>query len=351
MNKNLVVKLIVSVALVVFVFLAWRAYRTDPLISYISLIASAIQIVLFCVWFLEDRTVLNRVDTTLKDVKEYVTEKDKKNMYREVILRKILNKGLVNQAEITNLLTDLQNKDVVLLSLSECRLPKGLSVESTGSYPLRHILNELGFIPVFFSFTPNTYITFKNDLPRSLRDIAQLESFISKELSVAWDSVKRYAQTHYPAKYEKWKSGSGFKASYVLSKSFENDFKIEYKQRPTFSEQLITKLLKETSSDKLQKAIPNKLQVKEILSKISIEIVLDTVENPVKEAITKNERTIWSNLRITSFLDFRNADLNELISELKKYISEEKAINCANIMIEECKKAYAEIDSMGILIS
>lgn len=349
MKKDIAVKIIVGLSLLTLVSLAVY-YRTDYLIFFISVVSSIIQIILFALWYLEDQTLIRKIDINVNEVKEYLVKKDRNN-YREKIIRKIINKGVIDEHEITKILASLEKKDLIFISLSECKIPKGLLTEKINQYPLRSLLKEIGFVPIFYSFNPNIYVTFKEDLPKWLREIKLLEQFISKELSNIWDLIKNHAQTDFPHKFEKWKAESGFKASYVISKSLENDFKIIYKQKHTYSEDFITKILKEISLEKLRKAIPNKVQVKEIICKISFDILLDSIDNVTRNELIKNEKVINENFKIKSFLDFRNININELIIEFKKYLSEENAKVAASKVIEESKQYYEEINSMDLMIS
>ena len=112
MGRDSKVKLLVAFSLVFFVFLALK-YRTDYLIFYISLVASAIQIILFIVWYLEDHALINDMSLNIETVKEVVTKKDEDNIYRQNIIRKIVNKGKVDQEEVKKLIAKLENKDMV----------------------------------------------------------------------------------------------------------------------------------------------------------------------------------------------------------------------------------------------
>ena len=352
MGKDLKVKLLVGFSLLFFVFLALK-YRSDYLIFFVSLIASIIQIVLFLVWYFEDTTLLKHVDLNVEKIKEITLQRDEENIYRQKIIRKIVNKGKIDEEEIKKIIAKLEKRDMVLVSLSESKIPKGLSQKDTLQYPLRNLLKDMGFVQVFFTYYAdmgNIWAIPKSELPRSLRKVDSLKSFIIKVLMGNRLSIKNYALKNYPNKYDKWKSDDGFKVSLIIGKSFENDFKIDYLGRHKFNEGFIAKLLQKSSKEELNKVISDKVAVREILSKLSIDLFLERVSPQIRDIILKNEKKIILNLNIKSFLDYRNIDMPKLCAEFIKYISQQDAEQLTNIVCTEANNYYNEIEKMGLLI-
>ena len=350
MNRDFKVKLLVGLSLVTVLFLALK-YRTDYLILFISLLSGIIQIILFLIWYLEDSTILQKVDVNVETIKEIAVKRDEENTYRQKIIRKIINKGKIDECEIRKILAKLESRDMIIISLSECKIPKGLISNEDAQYPFRKLLISLGFVPVFFTYHPNIWIISKFDLPRALRNVDSLKNFILKELKSDWEVVKDFAIKNYPKRYDKWKSGEGFKASLIVGKSFEKDFKIDYLGRPSFNEEFIAKLLQQSSKEELSKVIANKVEVREILSKLSIELLLEKVTPNIKDIILKNEKKIVSTLRINSFMDYRNFDVAKLTEEFVKYLSPQDAQQVAQIVSEESNECYKEVENIGLLIS
>jgi len=310
-------KFLSAISLVSIVIIG-ALFRLDILLAvYVAIIADIIQVISYLVWLIE-REPLEKIPEQVEYVYEYTQKREESYKEREKIVSRLVNEGVISENELYSLIRD---KEIIIAFPYGASLAQGIK-DLGYSRPIHiELLEKMGFIRA--TVNQNLLITFSEQLPRKLRDIENLNSFIEHELKKTYREISKQARKQYPSSkykiYEKWRTGVGFSISFILAKSTSREFIINSINKEMFTNNFRNKIGAFVNRRQLKKIINDrKHAVKNVISKTSIDILLADIPTNAKKIILKNEDKIKTHFDIKVFTDYRL--LNK--EELGKYIKE-----------------------------
>lgn len=315
---------------------------------FVSLLADVIQVVTYVVSLLPKKiditkTVEQEIHTIAKQLREEsrVTEK---------IVSRLVREGVVREAELFSL---IRNKEMIL-AFTYAEGIKGKIWRIIKGQPLAKLLNQLGFVRV--APKQNLMVIMADSLPRYLRDVEKLNTFIKQRLPKEWENISDEVKALYPAEqykiFDKWRTGTGFKVSYILAKSIAKDFLIDFINKNSFTAEFQKHIAGRIDRNQLKKMLKlRKRKVKEIMSKISVEFLLSDIPRNVKEVIVNNEDEIKKALGVKTITDYRLIELENVtnvLSQLLPNIDKASLQSHSEKIIAESQKCYESLRKLGI---
>lgn len=296
---------------------------------------------------------MEQVPKQVEVVYKYVTRKEERSRVREELVSRLVNEGVISERELYSL---IRNKETILaFTYGEGISRKIRSRCGLKSQPLATLLERCGFVRA--TGMQNLMVAFTENLPRSLRNIDNLNVFIKSELPKIWEQIsnkinKEYPAERYPKKYEKWRSGEGFSAMYTLSKSMAQDFIIDYINKESFTPEFKKHIWGIIDRKKLRDMIKKRrLKVKKIISKISIDFLLRDIPRNVRRNIEEHEDEIKKALGIEVFTDYRHIEQNKMSNVLLNFlpaVEREDVDQYSSAIITESKNCYDLLKELGI---
>jgi len=201
---------------------------------YVALVADVIQIVSYCIWLLQREVPLEKIPKQVEVIYQYVQKEQESYHAKEELIARLVNEGVIPESEIYSLIRD---REIFLAFPYGKSLPKGIKKLGFRRPPHITLLEKIGFVRV----TPNQnlMVAFTDRLPKSLRTVDNLDAFIKHELPKTWNQISEKAKKEFPSSqykwYEKWRTGEGFGALYILSKSMAQEFVINYVNKESFT--------------------------------------------------------------------------------------------------------------------
>jgi len=317
----------------------------------VSLISDAIQIVLYGVWLLQKEVNLSKVPEQVEEIHTVVLQEREESRVTGEIVSRLVREGAIREDELLSL---VRNKEIIL-AFPYAEGLKGQVLQITKGQPLAMLLNKIGFVRV--ALYQNLMVIMADSLPRQLRDIDRLNSFIKKRLPKDWDIIsdkvkERYPEEKYPTKFEKWRSRAAFKVSYILASSRAQDFLIDYVNKNSFTTEFQKHIAGRIDRSELKKILKlRRHKVREIVSRISIDFLLTDLPRNVKDLIIKNEDGIKKALGVKIITDYRLLEEKSIAGTLATLIPdiEEAALqNYSTRIIDESQKCYESLKKLGI---
>jgi hypothetical protein len=319
----------------------------------VGLIADSIQIVTYVVWFFQKEVPMTEVPKQVEQIHKYITLKEEKSKIKEELISRLVNEGAIGENELYSL---IRNKEIILaFPYGEGVLRSVRELAGFKRPPLSGLLEQVGFVRV--TRLQNLMVAFVDALPKGFRKIDNLSLFIQEELPSMWTKISsyvkdKYPEDRYPKKFEKWRSGEGFSAMYILSKSMAQDFIINYIKKESFTPEFKKRIWGVIDRGKLKEVMKRrKHKVKEVVSKISIDFLLKDIPNSVREVIVNNEDTIKKTLGIKVFTDYRLIEPDRVSGVLAEFLpsGEKKNVNrYSSIITSESKECYELLKELGI---
>jgi len=319
----------------------------------VGLIADSIQIVTYVVWFFQKEVPMAEVPKQVEQIHKYVTLKEEKSRIKEELISRLVNEGAIGENELYSL---IRNKEIILaFPYGEGVLRTVRELSGFKRPPLSGLLEQIGFVRV--TRLQNLMVVFVDKLPKVFRKIDNLNLFIQEEVPKMWTKIstdvkRKYPEDRYPKKFEKWRSGEGFSAMYILSKSTAQDFIINYIKKESFTPEFKKHIWGVIDRGELKEAMKKrKHKVKEVVSKISIDFLLQDIPDSVREIVVKNEDTIKKTLGIKVFTDYRLIEPDRISGVLAKLLpsGEKENVNrYSSIITNESKKCHELLKELAI---
>ena len=356
--------LIVTSLVLSSIFVYSIRYKYNSIIQFLGAMSSITQLFMLIIWLKRDDIFLkenleqikDNLGTTKKDmsyIKEYLYDKEVENRRTIKIIKKLIDVGAVPEKEIYKLL-DRRNDIFIVYTYGE-GIPKRIKPLLNGKPPLIGLLQEMGFVRV--ALNQNLFVIFSKWLPRKLRNPYILRDFIRKELAWRWDVLSEKVIENFPKekykKFEKYRTKRGFKASFIIARCSGHDFIVDYMGKVSFNIQFQEKIIGNIDFRQLRKLIiKRKHEIRKILSKISMEILLDEIPRNHREIILQNEDYIKSSLKVKSFIDYRfyenDKDFALLLTKLIPSLDETTAQEYSRYIAREARKYYSVLEDLGI---
>ncbi len=352
---------IISITFILFFFYN----QNHSIVAFLGIFSNIIEISMLLIWLkkedfpVEDivqiKEDLNITKESMKEVKEYLFNKETKDERKIRLVKKLVEVGAVPEKEIYKLLR--RKNDIFVVYTYGEGIPKRLRPLCGGKPPLIGFLEEIGFVRV--APNQNLFVIFSKWLPPNLRNTSTLRNFIKKELLRRWEILserirEKYPETEYKI-FEKWRTKEGFKASFIVMRCPGYEFIMDFIRKVSFHPQFQEKILRGVDWDQLRKFIKKrKYEIRKFLSKISIEILLEEVPRNHREIILQNEDHIKSALGSRSFIDFRflknNKNFISLLVRLIPGLEESMAKKYTEIISRESQKYYSTLKELGIYL-
>ena len=350
--KEEYIKIWVGLSIVALILVSIFYFRNNNTFMFVSSIsANIIQILMFLAWYFQNNPITERTVTQIDKIYEYTQNREERFKYKERIIRKLIDEGLVLGYDIKKIFSSLKNREVLLVHTYGEGVPSGLlKAYNSDTQPLISVLTKSGFVRVFGKH--NLFMIFKKNLPRKLRRLETLERFITQELEKIWNQIETYANKEYPSSkykiYEKYRTKEGFKCSYLVFKVLEDDFIIGYKNRYAFTPQFENSIMREVELSKLKPLIPNKVKLQQFVNKTSIEILLGDIPENIKKEILKHEKDIKNNLKINKFTDFKDVSIEFMSNELRNILKTEEGLDSYSESIKNhASEFYSVLKELG----
>lgn len=357
MNLRRYLKVLSGISAVSIVVVGLTFFLTQNLSFSVvlSLIADSLQVAMYVVWLLQKEAPLENVPNQVETLYEYVTKKEERNRVKEELVSRLVNEGVVRDSELYTL---IQNKEIILaFPYGEGIKPKVKELAGLKRQPLFMLLEKLGFVRV--TRMQNLLVVFTENLPRNLRSVDNLSLLIKNELPKIWEEISTKVREKYPSerykKYEKWRSGKGFGAMYVLSKSMPKDFVIDYVNNESFTQEFKKHIWGTIDRKKLRDTFKKRShKVKEIVSKISIDFLIINLPRDARDAIQTHEDDIKKAFAIKVFTDYRLVDQSKMNDLLNSFLPDEEKANASKYsatIINESGECYNLLEEWGISFS
>ncbi|MEM0475420.1 MAG: hypothetical protein QW343_01370 [Candidatus Norongarragalinales archaeon] len=346
------IKLIAGIS-VILLLAATLFYLSDnqKYTFLITVLGSIIQIVLFVLWYFEENPIPQKTIDQVEAIYDYAKEEKSRNTKKEDFIKRLLREGVIEEDELQKALEKIRNDDLLLVHTYGEGTPDNLKKELDNVSPAISILKKLGFVRVFRQH--NLFLIPVTDLPKPLRSARGLEVFLSSEIEKLWKELQQKTQKNYPAiSYkimEKWRSGEGFKVSYVIAKNPKNDLVAGFKNRHSFTPEFVAVILRKISLTQTLPPIRNTVKVRELLKKMSVEIFLSAFPATLKEKIIAQEGSFKSSLGISTILDLRNIPSEKIATKLRDL--DQNVLNAnelAGSLIAQAKEFTELLQSLGV---
>ena len=357
MNTQTRLKFIMAISVISFSIVAIISYFYDLLAGIaIGLIADVIQILSWVYWLLEKEKSFEEVPEKVDSILEIVSKKEERSKTREKLISRLVNEGAIEDNELYNL---IWKKEVILAFPYGENVVKGvITLSGSKRQPLATLLEELGFVKA--TRFQNVMVAFADDLPKDLRKINSLQSFLTSALRKRWadlsDKVREeYPEDKYRVRYAKWRSRAGYGAVYILTKSIARDFAVgSIRRGGSFTPQFREHIWSIIDQAKLKKVIrKHRRKVREIISKISIDILLMDQPRKIRNLIAQNEDELKNTFQIKIFTDYRTVDPDELSKALMRVLPQTRknlAPTLASTIVQESEKCFNTLEDMGIYL-
>lgn len=313
--------------------------------------ADVIQIVTYVAWLLQKEVNLSQIPEQVREIHTIVKqERDESRVTAEIVAR-LVREGVVREDELLSL---IRHKEIMIAfpyaeSLTGQRIRK---IAEKG--PLKRMLEEIGFVSA--TIQQNLMVAIADSLPPSLRDVDNLNAFIKRELPREWTRISEEVRRRYPPEefqiLEKYRTGEGFKVSYILAKSMAMNFLIDYMKKNSFTTKFQMHIAGQIDRNQLKRMLKvRRHEVKKIVSKISIELLLSDIPQRLKEQVVRCEDEIKGTLGIKIITDYRLLDPRSVANALHKSLpdAEEPLLqSCSTRIVEESQKCYDSLNRLGI---
>jgi len=287
-----------------------------------SVTANIIQILMFITWFFQENPIPQRTIAQIDEIHQITKEEEKKYKRKEEIVTRLIREGVIADYDLKKIFQSLRKREVFLVHTYGEGVPHTLFNSYDGeTQPLITILLKIGFVRVFRQH--NLFIIFKKNLPKNIRSLNRLEKFLQQEVEKLWIKIEEYTKRKYPSSkykiYDKWRNKEGFKCSYLLFKTAEEDFMIGYKGKQSFTPQFVNSIIREIKVSKI-KSITDKVKLKQFVAKTSIEILLGGLPKNIRKEILRHEKSLKGNLKIKKFTDFKDIPVEQLTNQLSQLV-------------------------------
>lgn len=357
MNSQKILKLVLVISVISFSLVAIISYFYNLLIGVIiGLVADVIQILSWVYTLLEKEKSFAEIPEKVDSILEVVSKKEERGKIREKLVSRLVNEGAIEENELYNL---IRKKEVILaFPYGESVVEGVLALSGSNRQPLATLLRELGFVKA--TRFQNVMVTFADNLPKDLRKINSLDSFLKTALSKRWGNLcdkvaEKYPAEKYRVRFSKWRSRAGFGAVYILMKSMARDLVVGSIRRggsftPEFKEHIWSVI----DQVKLKKVVrKHRRRIREIISKISIDILLIDQPRKIRDLITQNEDLLKDTFQIKIFTDYRTVDPDELSDALMKILPQTRRDLVPTLsltIIQESKKCFNILEELGIYL-
>lgn len=317
----------------------------------IGLVADIVQIVTYGVWLFQKEVHMAEVPKQVKEVHTIITKEREESKVTGEIVSRLIREGVVSEADLLPL---IRGKEI-FLAFPYAEGLAGKVWQITKGQPLAKLLSQIGFVRV--TLNQNLMVIVADSLPKQLQDIDRLNNFIKRNLPTEWSRISDKVKELYPAekykvKYEKWRSRAGFKVSYILARSMAQDFLISYLTKYSFSNEFRKHIAGRIDRKQLKKMLKlRKREVKEIVSRISIEILLGDMPRNVQQLIIKEEDKVKKVLGVKIITDYRLLEpqnVTNVLTNLFPSIEEELIRSYSSKIISESQKCYESLRKWGI---
>jgi len=323
----------------------------------IGLVADIIQILSWVYTLLEKEKSFAEVPEKVDSILEVVSKKEERSKTRENLVSRLVNEGAIEENELYNL---IRKKEVILaFPYGESVVAGVIALSGSKRQPLATLLKELGFVKA--TRFQNVMVTFADNLPKDLRKMNSLDTFLKTALRKRWTDLcdkvaEKYPAEKYRVRFAKWRSRAGFGAVYIIIKSMARDFVVGSIRRggsftPEFKEHVWSVI----DQAKLKRVVrKHRRRVREIISKISIDILLIDQPRKMRDLITQNEDLLKNTFQIKIFTDYRTVDPDELSDALIRILPQTRrnlAPTLSSTIIQESEKCLNVLEELGIYLS
>ena len=316
----------------------------------ISLVADIIQILTYIVWSLQKEANLEKVPQQMEEVHNYVTIEKEENRVAGEIVSRLVKEGVVREDELLRLI----RKKEIMLAFTYAEGFKGRVLQLTKGQPLAQLLEKIGFVRV--ALFQNLLAIMADTLPKNLRNVDNLNAFLRKQLPKEWTKISDMVSERFPAErykiFEKWRTRAGFKVSYILAKSMAHDFLVGYLEKNSFTTEFQKHIAGRIDRSKLKAILRlNRRKVREIVSKISIEFLLENVPKHAQKKIINKEDEIKRKLGVEVVTDYRLLEpevVKRVLTDLFPKTEEEKIYNYSTQIIGQSQACYEGLKKFGI---
>lgn len=358
MNAHTRLKFVLAISVISFSIVAIISYFYNLLVGVlIGLVADVIQILSWVYWLLEKEESFEEIPEKVDSILAIVSKKEERSKTREKLVSRLVNEGAIEDNELYNL---IRKKEIILAFPYGENVVKGvITLSGSKRQPLATLLEELGFVKA--TRFQNVMVAFADDLPKELRKINSLQTFLRGALRKRWadlsDKVREeYPEDKYTVRYAKWRSRAGYGAVYILMKSMARDFVVgSIRRGGSFTPEFREHIWSVIDEAKLKKVIrKHRRKVREIVSKISIDILLIDQPRKLRDLLTQNESELKHTFQIKVFTDYRTLNPDELSEAIMKFLPRTKrnlAPMLASTVIQESEKCFDLLEEMGIYLT
>jgi len=350
-RKHVKVIIVISVVSIILGVGVYAMTQNAVAALMLSLVADAIQVVTFVQWFFHREPNVEKMSKQVEVIYRYAREGREETKIADELVARLVREGVIKEKELSSMIRD---KEIILAfsyaeGISSDRIRK-----ITGGPPLKNMLKSLGFVPA--ASLQNLMVAMANTLPKPLRDIDGLNLFIRQELPKEWERISGEVKAQYPKDryqiFERYRTGEGFKVSYILAKAMARDFIIDYMKKSSFTPEFQRHVAGRVDRAKLRKLLAGRRhRVMEVISKISIEFLLLGVQRQLRELIIGQESNLKSALGVKVITDYRLLKADNIASALHQRVpSADEALlrDCANNIIGESQKCYDALEKFGV---
>lgn len=356
MTADTRLKIILTISIISFSVVAIISYFFNLIVGVlIGLIADVIQISSWVYWLFEKEEAFEEVPEKVDSILTVVTKKEERSRTREKLMSRLVNEGVIADSELYKL---IRKKEIILaFPYGESVVRSVIALSGSNRQPLAALLRELGFVKA--TRFQNVMVAFADDLPKELRSVNNLQSFLKSALRTRWidlsEKVKReYPAERYEVKFAKWRSRAGFGAAYILMKSMARDFVIGSINRASFTPDFKEHIWSAIDQARLRRVIrKHRRRVREIMSKISIDFLLMNQSRKLRNLMTQHEDALKKEFRIKVFTDYRSVDPEELSKVIRQILpprNKDLASTLASTIIQESQGCFDALEEMGIYL-
>jgi len=320
---------------------------------FIGLLADSIQVVTYILWLFQNEVSMEKVPERIEVIYKYVEKKKEEGRIADELVARLVREGVIKEVELSSM---IRNKEITLAfsyaeGISSDRIRK-----ITKGPPLKALLGNVGFVRV--ASLQNLMVAITTSLPKQLRDIDSLNSFIKQQLPHEWERISEEVRAQYPQEkyriFERYRTGEGFKVSYILAKSPAKDFIIGYLKKNSFTPEFEKHIAGRVDRGRLKRILADrKHRVIEVVSKISIDFLLFDAPRKLRESIASQEEQIKSKLGVKVITDYRSLDpdaVTKTLHELLPSAEEVSLQNCAKSIVTESQKCNDALKKLGICL-
>jgi hypothetical protein len=318
---------------------------------FIGLLADSIQVVTYVLWLFQKEVGMERVPERVEVIYKYVEKEKEEGRIADELVTRLVREGVIKEVELSSM---IRNKEITLAfsyaeGISSDRIRK-----ITKGPPLKTLLGNIGFVRA--ASLQNLMVAITTSLPKQLRDIDNLNLFIKQELPKEWKRISDEVRVQYPPEkyriYEKYRTGEGFKVSYILAKSPAKDFIIDYLKKNSFTPEFERHIAGRVDRSRLRRILADrKHRVIEVVSKISIDFLLFDAPRKLRESIVSQEGQVKNKLEIKVITDYRSLNVDAIaktLHDLLPSVEEASLQNCAKNIVTESQKCYDALKKLGI---